>query len=217
MRCTGPNGGPDLDLKVPRPALGVQRSAPRPGLCGTPAAAYAAEVTTAAELRAQQASVKQRYRDDPAAAITPLRGVGSFADPGITCTVRTFAGPVRAGLHPATGGDGSAACSGDMLLEALAACAGVTCRSVATAMALPITGAEVAATGSFDATGTLGIDRTAEVGVSPITVTITVTTSTGVDPAALTKLAELTERYCVVGRSLRHPPVIRVVRAEQQG
>ncbi|WP_280346495.1 OsmC family protein [Nocardia neocaledoniensis] len=172
-------------------------------------------MTTAAELKAKQASVKQRYRDDPAAAITALRAVGSFADPGITCTVRTFAGPVRAGLHPATGGDGSDACSGDMLLEALAACAGVTCRSVATAMALPITGAEIETTGSFDATGTLGINRNTEIGVSPITVTITVTTSSEVDPAALTTLAELTERYCVVGRSLRHPPVVRVVRAER--
>ncbi|MFC4128323.1 OsmC family protein [Nocardia rhizosphaerae] len=170
-------------------------------------------MTTAAELRAKQASVKQRYREDPGAAVTPLRARGSFADPGVTCTVQTFAGPARAGLHPATGGDGSDACSGDMLLEALAACAGVTCRSVATAMELPIVGAEVEATGSFDATGTLGIDRTVEVGVSPITVTITVTTSAEVEVAALAKLADLTERYCVVGRSLRHPPVIRVVRA----
>lgn len=160
-----------------------------------------------------QAPVKQRYRDDPAAAITALRADGSFADPGITCTVRTFAGPVRAGLHRATGGDGTDACSGDMLLEAIAACAGVTCRSVATALGLPITAAEVTATGSFDATGTLGVDRTAEVGVSPVEVTITVTTSAEVADAALTKLAELTERYCVVGQSLRHPPTIRVERA----
>ncbi|MEU4320621.1 OsmC family protein [Nocardia fluminea] len=170
-------------------------------------------MTSAAELKALQASVKQRYRDDPAAAVTALRGAGSFADPGITCTVRTFAGPVRAGLHRATGGDGADACSGDMLLEAVAACAGVTCRSVATAMGLPVTGAEVEAAGSFDATGTLGIDRTAEVGVSPITVTITVTTSAAVEDAALVKLGELTERYCVVGQSLRHPPSIRVVSA----
>ncbi|MEV0773204.1 OsmC family protein [Nocardia salmonicida] len=169
-------------------------------------------MTTAAELRALQAPVKQRYREDPAAAVTALRGAGSFTDPGITCTVRTFAGPVRAGLHRATGGDGTDACSGDMLLEAVAACAGVTCRSVATAMGLPLTGADVEATGSFDATGTLGIDRTAEVGVSPIAVTITVATSEAVDDTALAKLAELTERYCVVGRSLRHPPTIRVVR-----
>ncbi|KQY30611.1 hypothetical protein ASD42_25500 [Nocardia sp. Root136] len=169
-------------------------------------------MTTAAELRALQAPVKQRYREDPAAAVTALRGAGSFTDHGITCTVRTFAGPVRAGLHRATGGDGTDACSGDMLLEAVAACAGVTCRSVATAMGLPLTGADVEATGSFDATGTLGIDRTAEVGVSPIAVTITVATSEAVDDTALAKLAELTERYCVVGRSLRHPPTIRVVR-----
>ncbi|MFC9662555.1 hypothetical protein ACFVJ5_20160 [Nocardia sp. NPDC127606] len=86
-------------------------------------------MTTAAELKALQAPVKQRYRDDPAAAVTALRGTASFADPGITCTVRTFAGPVRAGLHRATGGDGADACSGDMLLEAVAACAGVTCRA----------------------------------------------------------------------------------------
>ncbi|MEV0539131.1 OsmC family protein [Nocardia salmonicida] len=168
-------------------------------------------MTTAAELRALQAPVKQRYREDPAAAVTALRGAGSFTDPGITCTVRTFAGPVRAGLHRATGGDGTDACSGDMLLEAVAACAGVTCRSVATAMGLPLSGADVEATGSFDATGTLGIDRTAEVGVSPIAVTITVATSEAVDDTALAKLAELTERYCVVGQSLRHPPTIRVV------
>ncbi|WP_328711544.1 OsmC family protein [Nocardia salmonicida] len=168
-------------------------------------------MTTAAELRALQAPVKQRYREDPAAAVTALRGAGSFTDPGITCTVRTFAGPVRAGLHRATGGDGTDACSGDMLLEAVAACAGVTCRSVAAAMGLPLTGVDVEATGSFDATGTLGIDHTAEVGVSPIAVTITVATSEAVDDTALAKLAELTERYCVVGRSLRHPPTIRVV------
>ncbi|WP_194825362.1 OsmC family protein [Nocardia sp. XZ_19_231] len=169
-------------------------------------------MTTAAELKALQAPVKQRYRDDPAAAVTALRGAGAFTDPGITCTVRTFAGPVRAGLHRATGGDDTDACSGDMLLEAVAACAGVTCRSVATAMGLPLTGADVEATGSFDATGTLGIDRTAEVGVSPIAVTISVTTSEAVDDTALGKLADLTERYCVVGQSLRHPPTIRVVR-----
>ncbi|APE32718.1 hypothetical protein BOX37_00580 [Nocardia mangyaensis] len=98
-------------------------------------------MTTTAELKALQAPVKQRYRDDPAAAITALRADGSFADLGITCTVRTFAGPVRAGLHRATGGDGTDACSGDMLLEAIVACAGVTCRSVATALGLPITAA----------------------------------------------------------------------------
>ena len=167
-------------------------------------------MTTAEELRGLQAPLKERYRSDPPSAVTPLRAAGAFADPGVTCTVVTRAGRVRAGLHPATGGDGSDACSGDMLLEALVACAGVTCRSVATAMSVPIRAASVTAESTFDARGTLGLDRTVDVGVTPIRLTIEV--DSDADDATLAKLGQLTERYCVVGRSLRHPPEIVVRR-----
>jgi uncharacterized OsmC-like protein len=155
-------------------------------------------------LRAAQAPLKQRYRDDPATARTPLTAHGSFADGGVTATVGGFAGPVRAGLHRATGGDGSDACSGDMLLEAVLACAGVTLRSVATAMQVPIRSAELSADGVFDARGTLGVDRSVPVGVTDITVTATLDTDASDDQ--LERLAALTERYCVVGQSLNQPP-----------
>jgi uncharacterized OsmC-like protein len=148
--------------------------------------------------------LKQRYRDEPDTARTPLSAHGSFAEPGITATVDTFAGPVRAGLHRATGGDGTDACSGDMLLEALLACAGVTLRRVATAMGVPVSSAELSAEGAFDARGTLGLDRTVPVGVTDITVTATLDTDAGDDQLA--RLAALTERYCVVGQSLAQPP-----------
>lgn len=164
----------------------------------------------AAELRAAQAPLKDVYRSDPAAARTPLHASGGFTDRGITATVTGFAGPVRAGLHRATGGDGSDACSGDMLLEALLACAGVTLRSVATAMGIAITSAELSADGSFDARGTLGLDRSVPVGVSELTVTAVL--DTDADDSSLTKLGELTERYCVVGQSLKTPPRIVVRR-----
>ncbi|WP_423464060.1 OsmC family protein [Promicromonospora sp. MS192] len=165
----------------------------------------------ATELRARQAPLKERYRADPGAARTPLGASATFADPGITATVETWSGPVRAGLHPATGGDGSDACSGDMLVEAVLACAGVTLRSVATAMGLPIRSAALAATSSFDARGTLGLDREVPVGVGEITVEAVL--DTDADDAALQRLGALTERYCVVGQSLRVPPVIVVRRA----
>src|SRR6476661_4257076 len=105
-------------------------------------------------LRALQAPLKQRYRDDPLSAHTPLEAEASFVTEGVTAAVPTWSGTTRAGLHPATGGDGSDACSGDMLLQALLACAGVTMRSVATAMGVDIIGAELRATGMFDARGT---------------------------------------------------------------
>lgn len=168
-------------------------------------------MTTAAELRAQQAPLKEKYRADPGAAVTPIHARGDFRDAGITCTVDGFAGPVLAGLHRATGGDGSDACSGDLLLEALVACAGVTCRSVATAMRIDYRDAEVSAQSTFDARGTLGLDRSVDVGVGPITVTVTL--DTDASDETLTKLAELTERYCVVGQSLKQPPAITIVRA----
>ena len=157
-------------------------------------------------LRAAQAPLKDAYRADPAAAWTPLRADGDFRDDGITCTVSTFAGPARAGLHAATGGSGGDACSGDMLLQALLACAGVTLRSVATAMGLDLGAVQITAESHFDARGTLGLDRTVEVGVAPIRLTATV--GTDLDEATMTRLATSTERYCVVGQSLKHPPTI---------
>ncbi|WP_125775860.1 OsmC family protein [Antribacter gilvus] len=168
----------------------------------------------AAELRARQAPLKEQYRTDPAGAATPLGASATFADPGITATVGSWAGPVRAGLHPATGGDGSDACSGDMLLEAVLACAGVTLRSVATVMGVEIRSAALSATGSFDARGTLGLDREVPVGVGPVTIEAVL--DTDADDAALHRLAVLTERYCVVGQSLRVPPAL-VVRRVAEG
>lgn len=163
------------------------------------------------ELRARQAPLKQRYADDPDAAATALRARASFADPGITCTVQTWAGEVRAGLHPATGGDGSDACSADMLLQALLGCIGVTLRSVATAMRVEIRSASFEATGMFDARGTLGLSREAQVGMTDITVTATL--DTDASDEHLARLAELTERYCVVGRTLTPGPTLTVARA----
>ena len=125
-------------------------------------------------------------------------------DPGVTCTVESWAGPVRAGLHPATGGDGSDACSGDMLLEALLACAGVTLRSVATAMGISLRSASLSAEGAFDARGTLAVDREVPVGVHDLVVTVEL--DCDADDAALARLVTATERYCVVGQSLRTSP-----------
>lgn len=164
----------------------------------------------AAELRALQAPLKERYRQDPASARTPLTARGDFRADRITCTVEGFAGPVRAGLHAATGGDGSDACSGDMLLEAVLACAGVTARSVATAMGLTLTGVRLTAKGAFDAAGTLGTNREAEVGVTDLVVTIEVVSDA--DDATLQRLGQTTEKYCVVGQSLKTPPRIVVQR-----
>lgn len=162
----------------------------------------------AATLRELQAPLKQRYRDDPLSARTPLEAAASFESEGVTALVQTWSGPVRAGLHPATGGDGSDACSGDMLLEALLACAGVTMRSVATAMGIDIVEAALHATGVFDARGTLGVSRDVPIGVQDISIVAEL--QTDADEAALVKLGQLTERYCVVGQSLAHMPSIVV-------
>jgi len=164
------------------------------------------------ELRAVQSPLKRRYREDPAAAVTPVRAHADFSDGGITATVTGWAGPVRAGLHPATGGDGSDACSGDLLLEAVLACAGVTLRSVATAMGVSVRGAELAAEGWFDARGTLGVARDVPVGMTDVVVTAKL--DTDADDAALERLARSTERYCVVAQSLAQPPRFVVLRQE---
>jgi len=154
-------------------------------------------------LRELQDPLRTRYRDDPEAARTSLHARGDYRDPGVTCTVGGWAGPVRAGLHPATGGDGSDACSGDMLLAALLACSGVTLRSVATAMQVDVRSARLSVDGSFDARGTLGMDRQVPVGVQDVVVTADL--DTDADDAALERLARSTERYCVVAQSLREP------------
>jgi uncharacterized OsmC-like protein len=165
----------------------------------------------AATLRAAQAPVKDRYRTDPESARTPTAAQGDYRDPGVTATVDGFAGPVRAGLHPAAGGDGQDACSADLLLEALLACAGVTLRAVAAAMGVEIRSASLAADGWWDARGTLGVDRSAPIGVQEIVLTLTL--DTDADDAALARLATATERYCVVGQTLATPPAVRIVRA----
>lgn len=165
-----------------------------------------------AELRARQAPLKERYRADPASAETPVGATADFRDDGITATVDGWAGPVRAGLHRATGGDGSDACSGDMLVEAVLACAGVTLRSVATAMRIDVRSASLRADSSFDARGTLGLDKEVPVGIGEVVVTAEL--DTDADDATLERLGQLAERYCVVGQSLRLPPRIVVRRLE---
>jgi uncharacterized OsmC-like protein len=166
-------------------------------------------------LRETQAPLKQRYREDPAAALTPLQATAAFEDDGITCTVRTWAGPVRAGLHPATGGNGDDACSGDMLLEALLACTGVTLRSVATALGIDIRSALFQAQGRFDARGTLGVSRDAPVGVRGVQLIVEL--DTDADDEALARLATMTERYCVVAQSLAEPPSLQIHRMAATG
>jgi uncharacterized OsmC-like protein len=169
----------------------------------------------ATALRALQAPLKQHYRDDPESARAHLHAEADFSDAGITCTVQTWAGPARAGFHPSTGGDGSDACSGDMLLQALLACAGVTMRSVATAMGIELRGGSLRAGSDMDARGTLGVSREAPVGLGPIEMVAEL--DTDADDATLAKLAQLTERYCVVAQSLAPPVHLTVRRAGAAG
>jgi uncharacterized OsmC-like protein len=162
------------------------------------------------ELREIQAPLKQAYRDDPDQAIITLTAEARAAD-GIACRVDTGKALVEAGLHPATGGDGTQACSGDMLLEALVACAGVTLMAVATALEIELDDARVLAEGDLDFKGTLGVDKEAPVGFSDIRLKFDLVSQA--DPAKLDKLIELTERYCVVLQTLQHPPRITAGRA----
>jgi uncharacterized OsmC-like protein len=152
-----------------------------------------------AELQAVQKPLKERYREEPAAAFITLRADGKLDEEKIACKVETGRALVEAGLHPATGGSGAFACSGDMLLEALVACAGVTLRSVATSMELEVTGS-VHAEGDLDFRGTLGVDREAPVGFRSIRLRFDL--SSDEPEEKLDKLLELTERYCVVGQTL---------------
>ena len=152
-------------------------------------------------LRAVQAPIKERYKAEPTAALITLRATGKLDDPeGVSCNVETGRALVRAGLHPATGGDGSLVCSGDMLLQALVACAGVTLRAVATATGIDVRGGTLLAEGDLDFRGTLGVDRAAPVGFTAIRLRFAL--DTDATEEELATLHKLTERYCVVYQTL---------------
>ena len=165
-----------------------------------------------AELQERQAPLKERYRDDPDAARLTLSASASLGE-GISCSVETGRAIAEAGLHPATGGDGTQLCSGDMLLEALAACAGVTLRSVATSLEIPVAGGTVKADGVLDFRGTLAVDRGAAVGFSAINLAFDL--DTDADEEQLDTLIKLTERYCVVLQTLSASPELSVTRSGQ--
>ena len=160
----------------------------------------------AEQLRAIQAPIKQRYRDEPAAARVSARAEAVLSAEDIACTIVGRIGPVVAGLHEAAGGSGALACSADLLLEAIVACAGVTLRAVATAMGITIRSGRVIAESSWDARGTLGIDRTVPVGLGPITLRFIL--DSDADAAKQERLIQTTERYCVILQTLRTPPQI---------
>jgi uncharacterized OsmC-like protein len=157
------------------------------------------------ELRALQAPLKEHYRQEPAAALITLRASGEATE-ALSCKVETGRAIVEAGLHPATGGDGSLICSGDMLLEALVACAGVTLRAVATSLGIELRRARITAEGDLDFRGTLGVDRDVPVGFADIRLVFDVETDAAAEQQAT--LLRLTERYCVVLQTLRRPPVV---------
>jgi uncharacterized OsmC-like protein len=154
-------------------------------------------------LRAVQEPLKDAYRQDPRQAVVTLRARGELGDEGISCSVDTGRALAVAGLHPATGGDGSLLCSGDMLLEALVACAGVTLRAVATSLGIPINGGTVHAEGDLDFRGTLAVDREAPVGFTSIRLSFELDSEASEEQIAT--LLRLTERYCVVYQTLAHP------------
>lgn len=158
----------------------------------------------ATSLREMQAPLKTKYREDPSAAVITLKAEGDLSGEGIACRVETGRALVEAGLHPATGGSGLQACSGDMLLEALVACAGVTLKAVATALEIELRGGTVRAEGELDFRGTLGVDREAPVGFRDIRLSFELDTAEPDD--RLHTLLRLTERYCVVLQTLRTTP-----------
>jgi uncharacterized OsmC-like protein len=163
----------------------------------------------AQDLRALQAPLKERYKEHPGAALVTLKAEGRLGE-GVTCSVQTGKALVAAGLHPATGGDGLSACSGDMLLEALVACAGVTLNAVATAIGVVIRSGLVRAEGDLDFRGTLGVVKDAPVGFQRIRLSFDL--ETGATNDELSTLLRLTERYCVVYQTLRQAPEITVSR-----
>ena len=162
----------------------------------------------AAGLRALQAPIKDRYKAEPAAAFITLKANGSIDSDGIACKLETGGAMAMAGLHPLTGGSGLELCSGDMLLEALVACAGVTLKSVATAVEVPLKSGHVIAEGDLDFRGTLGVDKEAPVGFAEIRLRFDVKTDAAQDKLDL--LLKLTERYCVVYQTIKNGPKISV-------
>jgi len=164
------------------------------------------------ELRALQAPLKEKYRENPAAAVITLRAQGTVGE-GITCKVQTGKALVEAGLHPATGGDSFAACSGDMLLEALVACAGVTLRAVATALEIEVRGGTITAEGDLDFRGTLGLSKEVPVGFKRIRLRFDLQTDAPEDKVAT--LLRLTERYCVVKQTVEKPTEIEIQHSVQ--
>ena len=162
-----------------------------------------------ARLREVQQPLKDRYRAEPASAVVTLHASGSLSDDEVSCSVQTGQALVAAGLHPATGGDGSLACSGDMLLEALVACAGVTLRAVATSRGLDVEGT-VRAEGDLDFRGTLGLDREAPVGFREVRLLFDLSSPASAEE--LDALIETTRRYCVVYQTLAQPPKLSAER-----
>jgi uncharacterized OsmC-like protein len=162
------------------------------------------------ELKAVQAPLKEQYRIDPESALITLRATGRATE-GVTCKVETGRALVEAGLHPATGGDGSFVCSGDMLLEALVACAGVTLRAVATSIGVNLRDATVTAEGDLDFRGTLGVSKEIAVGFQRVRLKFDLATDASEEQLAT--LIRLTERYCVVYQTLRRSPEISVSRS----
>jgi uncharacterized OsmC-like protein len=165
----------------------------------------------ATTLRALQAPLKDQYRNTPDDAVITLRAKGSLDDTAIACKVETGRALAVAGLHPATGGSGAELCSGDMLLEALVACAGVTLKAVATALEIPLRAGTVSAEGDLDFRGTLGVDKAAPVGFRAIRLAFALDTDAPQDK--LDQLLKLTERYCVVFQTLNHKPELAVTAA----
>ena len=157
----------------------------------------------AAQLRAVQEPLKERYREDPDAAVVTLAASGELGE-GVSCSVRTGSALASAGLHPATGGDGSQLCSGDMLLEALVACAGVTVRAVSTSLGIPVESGTVSAEGDLDFRGTLALSKEAPVGFRAIRLNFDLVSEASATD--LDTLVSLTERYCVVLQTIRHSP-----------
>ena len=162
------------------------------------------------QLKALQAPLKQKYREQPESALVTLRAQARLGE-GITCKVETGKALVEAGLHPATGGDGLSVCSGDMLLEALVACAGVTLRAVSTAIGVPLRDATVRAEGDLDFRGTLGVSKETPVGFKDIRLKFELDSDATPDQRA--QLIRLTERYCVVLQTLRNSPAVSVTTA----
>ena len=162
----------------------------------------------AAQLRAMQAPLKDRYKSDADAALITLKAKGTLDDQNIACKVETGRALAVAGLHPATGGSGLELCSGDMLLEALVACAGVTLKAVSTALEIPLKSGQVSAEGDLDFRGTLGVDRDAPVGFREIRLRFDV--DTDAPQEKLDQLLKLTERYCVVYQTIKSGPPVAV-------